>query len=106
MNSIRHSFMDIFKTTFIDGQEEVQLQRIIIPIIQRDYAQGRDDPEIARIRSRFLDSLCEAGISSLFQSATSLFYQYSLSYRWALSPLSANESRQNQNRFRRLKLVV
>lgn len=57
MNSTLHSFMDIFETDFIDGQETVRLQKIIIPIIQRDFAQGRHDPEIARIRSRFLDSL-------------------------------------------------
>ena len=60
MNSTLHSFKDIFETTFTDGQEAVQLQKIIIPIIQRDYAQGRRDPEIARVRSRFLDSLYEA----------------------------------------------
>ena len=60
MNSTLHSFKDIFETIFTDGQEAVQLQKIIIPIIQRDYAQGRRDPEIARVRSRFLDSLYEA----------------------------------------------
>lgn len=60
MNSTLHSFMDIFETTFTDGSEAVRLQKIIIPIIQRDYAQGRRDPEIARVRSRFLDSLYDA----------------------------------------------
>lgn len=57
MNSTLHSFKDIFETAFTDGQETVRLQKIIIPIIQRDYAQGRRDPEIERVRSRFLDSL-------------------------------------------------
>ena len=60
MNSTRHSFMDIFETDFPIGQETVRLQKIIIPIIQRDYAQGRLDPETGRIRSRFLDSLYAA----------------------------------------------
>lgn len=60
MNSTLHSFMDIFKTEFSDGQESVALQKIIIPIIQRDYAQGRRDPEIGRVRDRFLDSLYQA----------------------------------------------
>ena len=41
MNTTLHSFKDIFETTFKDGEEEVSLQKIIIPIIQRDYAQGR-----------------------------------------------------------------
>ena len=37
MNSTLHSFMDIFDTTFSDGAEAVKLQKITIPIIQRDY---------------------------------------------------------------------
>lgn len=57
MNTTLHSFMDIFETTFSDGDETVKLQKIIIPIIQRDYAQGRRDPDIDRVRSRFLNSL-------------------------------------------------
>lgn len=60
MNTTLHSFMDIFETTFSDGDDKVNLQKIIIPIIQRDYAQGRRDPDIDRVRSRFLDSLYEA----------------------------------------------
>lgn len=57
MNSTLHSFMDIFETDFTDGKESVRLQKVLIPIIQRDYAQGRRDPEVNRVRSRFLDSL-------------------------------------------------
>lgn len=60
MNTAKHSFTDIFNMSFTDGQETVKLQKIIIPIIQRDYAQGRLDPEIDRIRNRFLDSLYDA----------------------------------------------
>lgn len=60
MGTTLHSFMDIFDTTFSDGETEVRLQKIIIPIIQRDYAQGREDPDVARVRSRFLDSLLNA----------------------------------------------
>ena len=60
MNTTLHSFMDIFDTTFSDGAEAVKLQKITIPIIQRDYAQGRRDPDIDRVRSRFLDSLYRA----------------------------------------------
>jgi hypothetical protein len=36
------------------------VQRIEIPIIQRDYAQGRDSGTVARIRANFLDALHEA----------------------------------------------
>lgn len=60
MNTTLHSFMDIFETTFSDSDNKVDLQKIIIPIIQRDYAQGRRDPDIDRVRIRFLDSLYEA----------------------------------------------
>ena len=60
MATTLHSFMDIFDTTFGEGQDKVQLKKIVIPIIQRDYAQGRKDPGVSRVRSRFLDSLYKA----------------------------------------------
>jgi len=34
MATTLHSFMDIFGATFGEGQEAVQLKKIIIPIIQ------------------------------------------------------------------------
>ncbi len=55
-----YSFGDIFDTSFNLGQEFIQLRKIVIPIIQRDYAQGRLDPDVARVRTRFLNSLYEA----------------------------------------------
>ena len=36
------------------------VKRIIIPNLQRDYAQGRDTTEIRRVRERFLDALYKA----------------------------------------------
>lgn len=60
MATTLHSFMDIFDTTFGEGQEAVQLKKIIIPIIQRDYAQGRKGSDVTRIRRRFLASLYQA----------------------------------------------
>lgn len=35
-------------------------QKVVIPQIQRDYAQGRTNDEVSRIRERFLDKLCAA----------------------------------------------
>ncbi len=35
-------------------------QKVVIPQIQRDYAQGRTNEEVTRIRERFLDKLCAA----------------------------------------------
>ena len=60
METRLHTFMDIFDTTFESGGEDVQLRKIVIPIIQRDYAQGRNDSDILRIRTRFLSSLYKA----------------------------------------------
>ena len=56
MATTLHSFMEIFDT-FGEDQETVQLKKIVIPIIQRDYAQGRSGAEVSRIRERFLESL-------------------------------------------------
>ena len=46
----------------IFGMEKngVKVNRIVIPIIQRDYAQGRLSPEVNRIRERFLQVLYDA----------------------------------------------
>lgn len=60
MATTKHTFMDIFNTDFTVGEDSVQLKKIIIPIIQRDYAQGRCDEESSRVRTRFLKSLYAA----------------------------------------------
>lgn len=38
----------------------LQVQAIEIPLIQRDYAQGRNSPQVQQIRGRFITSLCDA----------------------------------------------
>ena len=45
------TFIDIFQGN---------VKRIVIPNIQRDYAQGRNTEEIRRVRDRFLAALCNA----------------------------------------------
>ena len=60
MSTTLHSFIDIFDAVFQDGNDSVQLKKIVIPIIQRDYAQGRMDPDVNRVRSRFLEALYRA----------------------------------------------
>ena len=61
MNTALHTFMDIFTADFaIDEETNVQLRKIVIPIIQRDYAQGRTDSDVQRVRKRFLNSLHKA----------------------------------------------
>lgn len=49
------NFRDIFCS-----EDELKMNGITIPIVQRDYAQGRKTASINRIRSRFLNVLYEA----------------------------------------------
>jgi hypothetical protein len=63
MGTSLNSFIEIFNTDFEVNEEIVQLKKIAIPIIQRDYAQGRLGTEINRIRTRFLVSLRQAIMS-------------------------------------------
>lgn len=60
MSTTLHSFMDIFETEFEAGEEKVQLKKIAVPLIQRDYAQGRLDGDVNRVRNRFLAALYDA----------------------------------------------
>lgn len=59
MGTTLHTFIDIFDYNY----EMVQLSNIVIPIIQRDYAQGRVSDDVNRKRKRFLDALKEAVVS-------------------------------------------
>lgn len=60
METESYGFIDIFDFTTRQEDEEIKLNKIVIPIIQRDYAQGRMLPEITRIRNRFLNALFNA----------------------------------------------
>lgn len=55
-----HTLIDLFKTPEEEGNESLPLSKIEIPMIQRDYAQGRKSPEVDRIRKRFLSSIYTA----------------------------------------------
>lgn len=50
----RTTFRAMFDTP-VEGAPRVD--QVEIPLIQRDYAQGRDDPRTSAIRARFLDAL-------------------------------------------------
>lgn len=56
MITTAHNFREIFSDITADGS----VAGIVIPIVQRDYAQGRNTPDVARIRNRFLNVLYEA----------------------------------------------
>ena len=57
MKSYLTSFNGLFARRATDAPV---VKRIEIPIIQRDYAQGRDSDAVARIRANFLDVLHDA----------------------------------------------
>ena len=60
MATTLHTFIDIFDSNFEVEEEVVRVKKIIIPIIQRDYAQGREDADTNRVRERLLESLFQA----------------------------------------------
>ncbi|MBR4147359.1 MAG: DUF262 domain-containing protein [Bacteroidales bacterium] len=60
MNINEYSFCSLFgKHTASDGKQ-FEIKEIEIPIIQRDYAQGRKNDAVSRVRERFLDTILDA----------------------------------------------
>lgn len=58
MNSFITSYVGLFAP--VSDEIETGIERIEIPLIQRDYAQGRVSADVAEIRADFLDVLCGA----------------------------------------------
>ena len=59
-NTDAYTFIDVFTKPLLIDDKEVELKEIKIPIIQRDYAQGRTDADTMRVRTRFVDALYKA----------------------------------------------
>lgn len=57
MSNFETSYSGLFNRTFDGG---LKVRRIEIPLIQRDFAQGRLDPATNRIRQNFLEALVTA----------------------------------------------
>jgi hypothetical protein len=60
MNTREFTLQSLFGSRFEFEGNSVILNKIEIPIIQRDYAQGRQNAEVTRIRERFLEALFQA----------------------------------------------
>lgn len=60
MNTSKYTFHNLIGSTLEIGGKNIELQKIEIPIIQRDYAQGRKNDEVNRIRELFLDAIFHA----------------------------------------------
>lgn len=61
IDSKKYTFIDLFRGTEGGGEA---LNGIEIPLIQRDYAQGRDMPKVEDIRRRFVGALKKALINN------------------------------------------
>ncbi|WP_346856322.1 hypothetical protein [uncultured Draconibacterium sp.] len=57
MNKTPKTFTEVFNLRI---GEDISIDSIEIPIIQRDYAQGRESKEVTRIRKQFLKVLYDA----------------------------------------------
>lgn len=53
------SFAGLFGTDLVDGSS---IDRVEVPLIQRDYAQGRQDPRVDAVREAFLQVLHDAAV--------------------------------------------
>ena len=79
-----HNFRDIFSW----NENGNQITDIVIPIIQRDYAQGRETENVTRIRNRFLQVLYKALVEG---EATTLDFIYGNIEKGRLIPLDGQQ---------------
>lgn len=64
MATYKGTFKSIFEDEIKIGDEYIQLSKIEIPLIQRDYAQGRKTADIQRVRERFVKALHDAVVGT------------------------------------------
>ncbi len=89
MNTREYTFQNLFGSTFVFDGTEIILNKIEIPIIQRDYAQGRTNDEVGRIRDRFLDALLNAINNN--KRITLDFVYGDISQKGVLTPLDGQQ---------------
>lgn len=86
--SQRTSFFALTEDDQADGAVEVE--RIEIPLFQRDYAQGRESDPVRRIRTDFLDVL-RAAVAGDEQAAVGLDFVYGGVEEGTLRPLDGQQ---------------
>jgi hypothetical protein len=89
MKTREFTFQNLFGSFFDLEGIEIVLQKIEIPIIQRDYAQGRKNDEVDRIRARFLDALLNSVINK--RQITLDFVYGDVSKEGVLTPLDGQQ---------------
>ena len=77
-----------FRSIFNCKEDEIEVKGITIPIVQRDYAQGRTTAEVNRIRSRFLQVLFDALVNG---KHTTLDFIYGSVENGQLIPLDGQQ---------------
>lgn len=85
------SFRQLFTIEFIneeDNKIKEKIDSIEIPIIQRDYAQGRETPEITKIRNTFLNVLHNALVN---QKSVKLDFVYGDITQGKMIPLDGQQ---------------
>lgn len=60
MKTREYTFQSLFDSSSKFEDNSIRINKIEMPIIQRDYAQGRKSDEVKRIRERFLDALFQS----------------------------------------------
>lgn len=84
------SFVTSYAALFTDSGDNgrTAIEWVEIPLIQRDYAQGREDTAASEIRSDFLDVLCDAVTKSV---SVSLDFVYGDIRNGTLRPLDGQQ---------------
>ena len=89
MSTRKYTFQSLFSSTFEFEGNSITLRKIEISIIQRDYAQGRQNVEVNRIRERFLDALFQSIVN---QNPITLDFVYGdVSHEGVLTPLDGQQ---------------
>lgn len=91
--SKQYTFKSLFESKFTskdyDNEDGIKLTEIEIPIIQRDYAQGRKSTEVWKVRSSFLDALYDGLVG---QHSIGLDFVYGdITSRGKLIPLDGQQ---------------
>lgn len=87
MNSTPISFAQVFGHELANG---ATLESVEIPIIQRDYAQGRESKDVNRIRNQFVNALHKALVNPI-QDAVKLDFVYGNVEKGKLIPLDGQQ---------------
>lgn len=89
MNPQEYTFKSLFGSTLEYSKKTITLEEIKIPIIQRDYAQGRTSEKVEKIRNRFLQALYNAIVG---QKHITLDFVYGdVSEEGVLTPLDGQQ---------------